>query len=92
MKLFAIVCLCIFGIGCDVRDNAGRATQKADDPSMAATTKTHVYVVQWGYRGDDLGYVSIVGQRLPTEVGTGFVSGTVSGDRRDFHVSRPDGS
>ncbi len=92
MKLFAIICLCIFGIGCDVRDNAGRATQKADDPLMAASTKTHAYVVQWGYRGDDLAYVSIVGQRLPTEEVTGIVSGKVSGNRRDFHVRRPDGS
>jgi hypothetical protein len=92
MKLFAIICLCIFGIGCDVRYNQGRATQIADDPTVAVRTKTHLYAVQWGYRGDELAYVCIVGQRLPTEEVTGIMTGKVSGNEREFYVSRPDGS
>jgi hypothetical protein len=92
VKLFAVICLCVFGSGCDVRVNTGRATQKADDAAMAENTKTHVYGVQWGYRGDDLAYVSIVGQRVPAGTVTGIVSGTVSGSRRDYYVHRPDGS
>lgn len=89
MKAFAAILCCIFATGCDVRNGAG---QKADDPAMAVKSKTHEYIVQWGYRGDELAYVCIVGQRLPVGSVTGIVSGGVSGDKRDFYVCRPDGS
>ena len=92
MKASLFISLCVFMCGCDVHVNKERSAAKADDPSMAVSTKTHLYCVQWGYRVDDLAYVSIVGQRLPREKVSGLVTGAISGSRRDFYVHRPDGS
>ena len=58
---------------------------------MAVQSKTHLYTVQWGYRGDELAYVCIAGKRLPGERVTGLISGGVNGGKRDFFVHRPDG-
>ncbi len=90
MKLASAI-LCIIVSGCYARVDTG-GTQKGDDPSMAERTKTHLYVIQWGYRADDLAYVSIVGERHPAASVKGIVSGSVLRGRRDYYVHRPDGS
>jgi len=84
------VALCALAMGCDVRISTGVSSPITNDHAMAESTKTHLYQVQWGYRGDSLAYVCFVGSRFPVDSVTGIVA--ASGRRGEYFVHRPDGS
>lgn len=73
-----------------------------DNPSLAVSSKTHMYAIGWGYHKDRLEYVAFSGEKLPSSA-TGIVNGEISRDikqdgtmagsvKRNFWIARPDGT